>query len=112
MPWCRRLPASARMPPAASPVSSAAAASATGGRRREVRAAAEAGAAGGRVAGARPRGEAGGAIVADSMAGCRDAGRVAVERGRAAAIARAVGAAGRGDIVLVAGKGHEPYQEI
>ena len=35
-----------------------------------------------------------------------------VQRDRAAAIARAIGMAGPDDIVLVAGKGHEPYQEI
>jgi len=35
-----------------------------------------------------------------------------VQRDRAAAIAAAIGQAGAGDIVLIAGKGHEPYQEI
>ena len=40
----------------------------------------------------------------------RDA--VTVQRDRAAAIARAIGEAGPNDIVLIAGKGHEPYQEI
>jgi UDP-N-acetylmuramoyl-L-alanyl-D-glutamate--2,6-diaminopimelate ligase len=31
---------------------------------------------------------------------------------RAQAIARAIGEAGPDDVVLIAGKGHEPYQEI
>ncbi|MDR0247011.1 MAG: UDP-N-acetylmuramoyl-L-alanyl-D-glutamate--2,6-diaminopimelate ligase [Burkholderiales bacterium] len=35
-----------------------------------------------------------------------------VEADRAAAIAQAVAAARAGDLVLIAGKGHEPYQEI
>ena len=59
-----------------------------------------------------PRGESGDAIVADILAGCADAARVVVQRDRAAAIARAIGDAGADDIVLIAGKGHEPYQEI
>ncbi len=59
-----------------------------------------------------PRREDGDAIVADILAGLADRSRVRVERDRRAAIRRAVGEAGPGDIVLVAGKGHEPYQEI
>lgn len=59
-----------------------------------------------------PRAENGDAIVADILRGFADASRVDVQRDRAAAIARAVGEAGAGDIVLVAGKGHEPWQEI
>ena len=59
-----------------------------------------------------PRGEDGNAIVVDIMAGIPDTAVVVVERDRAAAITRAIGVAGPGDIVLVAGKGHEPYQEI
>ena len=35
-----------------------------------------------------------------------------VQRDRAQAIARAIGEAGADDIVLIAGKGHEPYQEV
>jgi UDP-N-acetylmuramoyl-L-alanyl-D-glutamate--2,6-diaminopimelate ligase len=35
-----------------------------------------------------------------------------VERDRARAIAHAIGQAGPDDIVLIAGKGHEPYQEV
>ena len=59
-----------------------------------------------------PRGENGDAIVADIVAGFARPGSVIVERDRAQAIARAIGAAGPNDIVLIAGKGHEPYQEI
>ncbi|MGY0558007.1 UDP-N-acetylmuramoyl-L-alanyl-D-glutamate--2,6-diaminopimelate ligase [Lysobacter sp. A421] len=59
-----------------------------------------------------PRNEDGDAIVAEIMAGFANPGAVIVQRDRAAAIARAVGEAGPDDIVLVAGKGHEPYQEI
>ena len=59
-----------------------------------------------------PRGEDGDAIVADILRGFADASRVIVERDRARAIGLAVDAANAEDIVLVAGKGHEPYQEI
>ncbi|MFL6592288.1 MAG: UDP-N-acetylmuramoyl-L-alanyl-D-glutamate--2,6-diaminopimelate ligase [Luteimonas sp.] len=59
-----------------------------------------------------PRGEDGDAIVAEIVAGFAAPQAVQVERDRAAAIERAVGTARAGDIVLVAGKGHEPYQEI
>ena len=59
-----------------------------------------------------PRGEDGDAIVADIMAGFADPQSVILERDRRAAIRRAIGDARPGDIVLVAGKGHEPYQEI
>ena len=59
-----------------------------------------------------PRGEAGDAIVADILAGFESAGAAIVLRDRAQAIAHAIATAGAHDIVLVAGKGHEPYQEI
>jgi len=59
-----------------------------------------------------PRREDGDAIVADILEGFAVGSNVRVERDRRAAIRRAVGGAGPGDIVLVAGKGHEPYQEI
>jgi UDP-N-acetylmuramoyl-L-alanyl-D-glutamate--2,6-diaminopimelate ligase len=59
-----------------------------------------------------PRSESGDAIAAAIVAGFADASRAIVERDRAKAIARAVGAAKPGDVVLIAGKGHEPYQEI
>lgn len=59
-----------------------------------------------------PRGEDGDAIVADILAGFREPARHAVVRDRRAAIRAAVTAARPGDVVLLAGKGHEPYQEI
>src|SRR5690606_7090883 len=58
-----------------------------------------------------PRGEDGDAIVAGIMAGFARADAVTVLRDRAAAIAEAVACAQAGDIVLVAGKGHEAWQE-
>jgi UDP-N-acetylmuramoyl-L-alanyl-D-glutamate--2,6-diaminopimelate ligase len=60
-----------------------------------------------------PRGEDPGAIVSDIVHGIRDTGnrRYAVELDRAAAIATAIGEAKAGDVVLLAGKGHETYQE-
>jgi UDP-N-acetylmuramoyl-L-alanyl-D-glutamate--2,6-diaminopimelate ligase len=56
-----------------------------------------------------PRGEDGDAIIADIRTGL---GGVPAEtiRDRREAIARALGAAVAGDVVLVAGKGHEDYQ--
>jgi UDP-N-acetylmuramoyl-L-alanyl-D-glutamate--2,6-diaminopimelate ligase len=59
-----------------------------------------------------PRTEPGDAIVADILAGFANPAAAIVERDRGAAIARAIALAGAQDIVLVAGKGHEPYQEI
>ena len=59
-----------------------------------------------------PRTENGDAIVADILAGFARADAIVVQRDRAAAIAHAVATAGVDDIVLIAGKGHEPYQEI
>ncbi len=59
-----------------------------------------------------PRRENGDAIVADILAGFSRPDAVVVERDRRRAIERAVGAARPGDIVLIAGKGHETYQDI
>jgi len=59
-----------------------------------------------------PRREPGDAIVADILSGFAKVDGVIVQRDRAAAIARAIGEADPDDIVLIAGKGHEPYQEI
>jgi UDP-N-acetylmuramoyl-L-alanyl-D-glutamate--2,6-diaminopimelate ligase len=51
-------------------------------------------------------------IVADILSGAIDRERVHVEHDRAQAIQSAIAAAGASDLVLVAGKGHEDYQEI
>ncbi|PPU94232.1 UDP-N-acetylmuramoyl-L-alanyl-D-glutamate--2,6-diaminopimelate ligase [Xanthomonas albilineans] len=59
-----------------------------------------------------PRGEDGERIVADILAGFDGMTAVQVQRERAQAIAAAIAMAGAEDIVLIAGKGHEPYQEI
>jgi UDP-N-acetylmuramoyl-L-alanyl-D-glutamate--2,6-diaminopimelate ligase len=82
------------------------------GKRPQMAAIAEAGADLVIVTDDNPRGEDGDAIVADIVKGFSRPGAVLVQRDRAAAIARAIGAASASDIVLVAGKGHEPYQEI
>lgn len=58
-----------------------------------------------------PRSEDGEAIVADILAGFAPGAAIEVERDRAAAIRAAIRAAGPRDTVLVAGKGHETYQE-
>jgi UDP-N-acetylmuramoyl-L-alanyl-D-glutamate--2,6-diaminopimelate ligase len=59
-----------------------------------------------------PRREAGDAIVAEILAGLRSRERVKVERDRAKAVALAVMGAAPGDVVLLAGKGHEDYQVV
>lgn len=59
-----------------------------------------------------PRSEDGDAIVADILAGFARPETVAVQRDRALAIDSAIATASAGDVVLIAGKGHEPYQEI
>jgi UDP-N-acetylmuramoyl-L-alanyl-D-glutamate--2,6-diaminopimelate ligase len=56
-----------------------------------------------------PRGENGDVIVAQILGGMRRA--AAVERDRATAIGMAIAQAGADDVVLIAGKGHETYQE-
>ena len=58
-----------------------------------------------------PRGEDGDAIVAQIVAGMTAAAAMAVERDRAAAITHALVLARAGDVVLIAGKGHETYQD-
>jgi UDP-N-acetylmuramyl tripeptide synthase len=57
-----------------------------------------------------PRSEDPLAIIADIRKGAR--GDYVVEPDRRRAIARALREARRGDFVLVAGKGHENYQEV
>ncbi len=59
-----------------------------------------------------PRGENGDVIVAQIVAGLTHPQAAVVQRDRAAAITLALRDACAGDIVLIAGKGHEPYQEI
>jgi UDP-N-acetylmuramoyl-L-alanyl-D-glutamate--2,6-diaminopimelate ligase len=59
-----------------------------------------------------PRGEDPGRIVEDILAGLAEPRRAQVLHDRAAAIAAAVNAAAVGDVVLVAGKGHEDYQLV
>jgi UDP-N-acetylmuramoyl-L-alanyl-D-glutamate--2,6-diaminopimelate ligase len=52
------------------------------------------------------------AIIDDIVGGIPDQASVTVEPDRAAAIALAIGEAQAGDIVLIAGKGHETTQEL
>jgi UDP-N-acetylmuramoyl-L-alanyl-D-glutamate--2,6-diaminopimelate ligase len=59
-----------------------------------------------------PRGEEPRAIADEILAGIADGAHVTVELDRGSAIAHAVAQASRGDVVLVAGKGHETYQII
>jgi UDP-N-acetylmuramoyl-L-alanyl-D-glutamate--2,6-diaminopimelate ligase len=59
-----------------------------------------------------PRSEDGNAIVAAILSGFATPAAVRVERDRGTAIAIALTEARPGDVVLIAGKGHEPYQEI
>ncbi len=82
------------------------------GKRPQMAAIAERGADRVIVTDDNPRSEDGDAIVRDILAGFADVARVAVQRDRAAAIALALDHAQPGDTVLIAGKGHEPYQEV
>jgi UDP-N-acetylmuramoyl-L-alanyl-D-glutamate--2,6-diaminopimelate ligase len=60
-----------------------------------------------------PRSEDPRAIIEEIEPGAREAGGAfAIEPDRRAAIERAVGEAREGDVVVIAGKGHEPYQEL
>ncbi|MEM7273467.1 MAG: UDP-N-acetylmuramoyl-L-alanyl-D-glutamate--2,6-diaminopimelate ligase [Actinomycetota bacterium] len=59
-----------------------------------------------------PRSEDPEAIIDDILSGIGSRDRVVVEPDRQAAIGRAVEAAKAGDLVLIAGKGHETYQII
>ncbi|EON91351.1 UDP-N-acetylmuramyl tripeptide synthetase [Marinobacter lipolyticus SM19] len=58
-----------------------------------------------------PRGEHPDAIAREICSGFENPDQVAVIHDRAEAIARTIRQAGEGDIVLIAGKGHETYQE-
>lgn len=59
-----------------------------------------------------PRGENGDVIVDAILAGFSDPAAVTIERDRGAAIAHAIDMASPQDTVLIAGKGHEPYQDV
>jgi murE/murF fusion protein len=59
-----------------------------------------------------PRGESPAAIIKQILAGVPPAAPVAVQADRARAILQAVWASAPEDVVLLAGKGHETYQEI
>jgi UDP-N-acetylmuramyl tripeptide synthase len=58
-----------------------------------------------------PRNEAGDEIVQHIRSGMRDPRSALVIRDRAEAIDHAIKEAAEGDVILVAGKGHENYQE-
>jgi UDP-N-acetylmuramoyl-L-alanyl-D-glutamate--2,6-diaminopimelate ligase len=61
-----------------------------------------------------PRGERPEAIIEEILVGLDEAGRgkTVVEPDRRAAIESAIASAAAGDIVVIAGKGHETYQII
>lgn len=59
-----------------------------------------------------PRSEVPQQIVNDILDGINDRSAVSVEHDRAEAIARSVAGARPNDLVLIAGKGHETYQEV
>jgi len=59
-----------------------------------------------------PRTEAGERIVDEILAGMSDSAQVEVQRQRDLAIRQAIREAAPGDLVLVAGKGHEEYQLV
>ncbi len=59
-----------------------------------------------------PRFESANSIINDILSGLENPRTAQVEPDRAAAITSAIASCGPGDIVLVAGKGHENYQEI
>lgn len=58
-----------------------------------------------------PRSEDGDAIVRDTLAGIPAGSPVAIERDRRRAMELALAQARSGDVVLIAGKGHEDYQD-
>ncbi len=59
-----------------------------------------------------PRSEDPDVIIAEILAGIGDAGSVDVEPDRRRAIARAISSHGPGDVVVIAGKGHETTQTV
>jgi UDP-N-acetylmuramoyl-L-alanyl-D-glutamate--2,6-diaminopimelate ligase len=59
-----------------------------------------------------PRNESANEIIEDVVAGLEMPGKATIEPDRAAAIQKAIAHCKPGDVVLVAGKGHETWQEI
>ena len=59
-----------------------------------------------------PRFEKPGLIIDDILKGFENPEKVSVEEDRKTAIEKAIGAAAAKDIVLIAGKGHEDYQDV
>ena len=59
-----------------------------------------------------PRGEDPQIIIGEILAGFTNSDEATVIEERAAAIAWTIAQAGPGDVVLIAGKGHEDYQEV
>lgn len=59
-----------------------------------------------------PRSESGEAIIAQIVTGLEHPEQVEIERRRGHAIDRIIAAARPGELVLIAGKGHERYQQI
>jgi UDP-N-acetylmuramoyl-L-alanyl-D-glutamate--2,6-diaminopimelate ligase len=59
-----------------------------------------------------PRSESSAAIIEEILAGMQAPETARVETDRRQAIRRAIGEAAAGDLVLVAGKGHEDYQLV
>jgi UDP-N-acetylmuramoyl-L-alanyl-D-glutamate--2,6-diaminopimelate ligase len=82
------------------------------GKRPQMAAIAERGADRVIVTDDNPRSESGDAIVVDIVAGFDSRRNVRIERDRAKAIAQALSDAHAGDVILIAGKGHETYQEV
>lgn len=82
------------------------------GKRPLMAVAAEAGADAVVLTSDNPRGEAPGAIIEDTLAGFDRPGDVTVEVDRARAVRLAIERGSAGDVVLIAGKGHEDYQEV
>lgn len=59
-----------------------------------------------------PRSEDPAAIVAEILGGITHTAKVSIEHDRRRAICAAIAAAGPGDVVLIAGKGHETTQQV
>ena len=59
-----------------------------------------------------PRSEDGDRIIAAIQSGMTDPGRSRIDRQRAHAIRSAIAATSSGDVVLIAGKGHEDHQQV